>query len=146
MMENQGRILRLLNERVLKHSLVRFTIVGGIGFLIEAMLLTYFATVPSVGPIWGRFISFPLAVLATWWLNRTLTFKSTNDPGREGMRYFLVQIFGALANLAVFISLVSHFPSLQGIPVVPLFMAAIVGLIVNFVLSKKFVFITYGKQ
>lgn len=145
-MENQVRILRLLIEGVLKHSLVRFTVVGGVGFLIEALLLTYFATVPSVGPIWGRFISFPLAVLATWWLNRTLTFKSTNDPGREGMRYFLVQIFGALANLAVFISLVSHFPSLQGIPAVPLFMAAIVGLIVNFVLSKKFVFITYGKQ
>lgn len=126
--------------------LLRFTAVGGLGFAIEAILLTWFASVPEVGPMLGRGFSFPLAVLATWWLNRRLTFRSSNDPRREGMRYFGVQLLGALANLAVFALLVFIFPSLYRFPVIPLFLAAIVGLGVNFILSRKFVFIPYAER
>jgi putative flippase GtrA len=80
---------------LLRHRFVRFSIVGGVGFLIEATLLTYFATVPGIGAIKGRAISFPIAVVTTWWLNRTLTFQSTNNPHRESFRYFLVQSLGS---------------------------------------------------
>jgi putative flippase GtrA len=128
------------------HRFIRFSIVGGVGFLIEAALLSYFAGVASIGVIKGRAISFPLAVAATWWLNRTLTFQSRNAPGREGFRYFLVQSLGALANLGVFYVLVTWFPSLRTSPVLPLFIAAIFGLALNFVLSRRFVFVQYEKS
>jgi len=140
------RGLRLrLAASLLRHRFVRFSIVGGVGFVIEAGLLTYFATVPGLGSIKGRAISFPIAVVTTWWLNRTLTFQSNNNPHRESFRYFLVQSLGAVANLGVFMVLVSVFPGLRSIPVVPLFIAAIFGLLVNFVLSKKYVFAQHEK-
>lgn len=131
---------------LLRHRFVRFSIVGGVGFVIEATLLTYFATVPGIGAIKGRAISFPIAVVTTWWLNRTLTFQSTNNPHRESLRYFLVQMLGAAANLGVFFALVSVFFSLRSIPVVPLFIAAIFGLLVNFTLSTKYVFAQHEKN
>lgn len=114
--------------------------------MIEAVLLTYFATVPAVGAVKGRAISFPIAVLTTWWLNRTLTFRSKNNPHRESFRYLLVQALGAGANLGVFMVLVSAFPWLRSVPVLPLFIAAIFGLLVNFALSKKYVFVQHEKQ
>lgn len=132
--------------RCLGHRFIRFTIVGGLGFLIEAILLSYFAGVASIGVIKGRAISFPVAVAATWWLNRKLTFQSRNHAGRESFRYFLVQSIGALANLGVFFILVTLFPSMRTSPVLPLFIAAIFGLALNFVLSRKFVFIQYEKS
>lgn len=131
---------------LLRHRFVRFSIVGGVGFVIEAALLTYFATVPGLGAIKGRAISFPIAVVTTWWLNRTLTFQSKNNPHRESFRYFLVQSLGAVANLGVFVVLVSAFPGLRSIPVVPLFIAAVFGLLVNFTLSRKYVFSQHEKQ
>jgi putative flippase GtrA len=137
---------RKFAANLLRYRFVRFSIVGGVGFVIEATLLTYFATVPGIGAIKGRAISFPIAVVTTWWLNRTLTFQSTNNPHRESLRYFLVQMLGAAANLGVFLALVSVFFSLRSIPVVPLFIAAIFGLLVNFTLSKKYVFAQHEKN
>ncbi|MBT8439171.1 MAG: GtrA family protein [Gammaproteobacteria bacterium] len=120
--------------------LLRFAVVGGVGFAIEAGFLTYFAAQPDIGPIKGRAISFPIAVMATWWLNRNLTFQSDNPPMVESLRYFLVQIVGAVSNLAVFVILVSSFRMLEQLPVLPLFLAAIVGLAINFILSSRMVF------
>lgn len=125
---------------------IRFAAVGSLGFMIEAVLLTWFTTLPAVGPILGRGISFPIAVLATWWLNRRLTFRSINNPCRESLRYFGIQILGALTNLVVFILLVFFFSSLHRIPVIPLALAAIAGLVVNFILSKKLVFTSYAER
>jgi len=137
---------RKLAASLLRHRFVRFTIVGGVGFVIEAALLTWFATIPGLGAVKGRAISFPVAVVTTWWLNRTLTFQSKNNPHRESFRYFLVQSLGAVANLGVFAVLVSTLPGLRSMPVVPLFIAAIFGLFVNFALSKKYVFVQHDKQ
>lgn len=125
---------------LLKLRLLRFVVVGGVGFIIEASILTFFATYLDIGPIKGRAVSFPVAVLVTWWLNRNLTFQSINPPMIESLRYFAVQIIGAVSNLLVFIILVSNFHKLGQVPVLPLFLAAIVGLAVNFILSSTMVF------
>lgn len=124
-----------------RSSFFRFVLVGGIGFIIEAITLTLIAQYSSLGPIWGRAVSFPLAVLSTWWLNRKLTFRSQNPPGAEGVRYFAVQILGALTNTGIFIVTVKAIPSLWNIPVVPLAFGSLGGLVVNFILSAKVVFV-----
>ena len=131
---------------LLRHRFVRFSIVGAVGFVIEAALLTYFATVPGIGAVKGRAVSFPVAVVTTWWLNRTLTFQSKNNLHRESFRYFLVQSLGAVTNLGVFLALVAMLPGLRTIPVLPLGIASIFGLLVNFTLSKKYVFAQHEKQ
>lgn len=123
-----------------KSRLFRFGLVGLVGFLIEASLLTYFANQPRVGPIYGRLISFPAAVFTTWILNRKITFKSKNSPGAESVKYLVVQTVGACANLILFYILVSRWTFFAQEPVVPLLIAAVLGFAVNFVLSKKLVF------
>ncbi len=137
---------RRLAARLLRHRFARFSFVGGVGFAIEAIMLTYLATVPAIGSLKGRLISFPVAVAATWWLNRTLTFQSRNNAQRESIRYFLVQILGAFTNFILFLALVSGFPALRPIPVIPLFIGAVAGLLVNFTLSKIYVFAQHEKN
>jgi putative flippase GtrA len=128
-----------------RHFLM-FVMVGGIGFSIEAVLLTAFTLVPWLNPITSRLISFPVAVSATWWLNRRLTFKSNNHPGKEGLLYLLVQTLGVLVNLLVYGSLVAAFPVMRAYPVLALFFGSACGLVVNFSLSKKIVFAPRGKR
>ena len=118
----------------------RFAMVGGIGFAIEAILLSFLINVPAFGPIRGRAISFPIAVVATWWLNRTTTFHSKNEPRREVARYLLAQILGAGVNLGSYVALIYWIPKLAATPMIPFCLGAFLGLIVNFVLSKTFVF------
>lgn len=125
---------------LLKSRLVRFSIIGAIGFFIEAAFLTYFVTQTTIGPMYGRLFSFPAAVLVTWGLNRKITFQSDNSPGSESLRYFTVQLVGALCNLGLFFVLVSSISMLAQEPVLPLFLAAILGLSVNFTLSRNWVF------
>ncbi|MGD9661676.1 MAG: GtrA family protein [Porticoccaceae bacterium] len=137
--ENKSLILTKCGN-LLEQRLFRFALVGCVGFCIEAGLLTYFTTLTGIGPIKGRGISFPVAVLVTWWLNRNLTFQSENPPGLESMRYFFVQLVGAVSNLAVFAALASSSNILSQVPMFPLLIAAIVGLGVNFTLSSRMVF------
>lgn len=124
-----------------RSNFFRFVLVGGIGFAIEAIVLTLISQHSALGPIWGRIISFPMAVISTWWLNRKFTFRSQNPPGSEGIRYFGVQILGALTNTGIFILAVMAIPSLWSMPVVPLAFGSLGGLIVNFTLAAKVVFV-----
>jgi putative flippase GtrA len=123
--------MRYSLSSLFKNKLLRFGVVGLIGFFIEASLLSYFATQPDIGPIYGRCISFPVAVFTTWILNRKMTFQSSNSPGAESLKYLVVQTFYVL---------VSSWKYLAKEPVLPLFLAATLGFAVNFLLSKKLVF------
>lgn len=127
-----------------KHRLTRFFTVGAAGFLIEASILTGLSTYCETGAFSGRLVSFPAAVLVTWTLNRKFTFKSTNSPGQESLRYFLAQCLGALCNLFLFFILIYNFDGLARVPIVPLFFSALLGLVVNFTLSKYWVFQVNG--
>jgi len=88
----------------------------------------------------ARTLSFPSAVMATWWLNRKYNFRSQNSLIAEGPRYFLVQIMGALSNLGVFILCLSVIPLFTTWPVAGLAAGATVGLAVNFLFSSVYVF------
>lgn len=125
---------------ICRHPLMKFAAIGAIGFVIEAAFITYFSKLPDIGPMYGRVISFPLAVLVTWWLNRRVTFKSTAAPGKESARYLSSQAFSAVCNLGLFFILVSVFPDLSRTPIIPLVVSATLGLTINFTLAKTWVF------
>lgn len=118
---------------------VRFCMVGCVGFGTEAIILTVLALF-GVGPIFGRFISFPIAVTITWLLNRNFSFRSRNPAAREGMRYFLVQCAGAVVNIGAYISLAETIPLMTRHPVAALFIGSLAGLVVTFNLSRYLVF------
>lgn len=114
-----------------------------VGFVIEAIVITALVVWWGVDIYLSRLVSFTLAVLATWRLNREFAFSdmASADRTREYGRYFLVQSLGALVNLGVFAILVSLVAELRSWPVVPLAAGAAIALMFNFVVSRTFVFV-----
>jgi putative flippase GtrA len=127
---------------VTSRRLPGFALVGAVGFLVDAGILTALMTGYGFGPYAARAISFTAAVTTTWYLNRRWVFDRQAVPlsGREYFSYVTVQVIGALINLLVFVVAIELVTSLRDIPVVPLAIGAGVALLFNFGASSRFVF------
>ena len=119
-----------------------FVVVGAIGFLVDAGILTALMTGAGFGHYGARAISFTIAVTTTWYLNRRWVFARGAVPvsGREYTSYLLVQVIGAVINLSVFVAAIELVPRLSGTPVIPLALGAAIAVIFNFGASSLFVF------
>jgi len=119
-----------------------FVLVGAIGFLIDAGILTALMTGADFGHYGARAISFTVAVTTTWYINRRWVFErgAIEMTGREYTSYLLVQAIGAVINLSVFVAVIEFVPGLAEIPVVPLALGAAVALVFNFSASSRLVF------
>jgi len=121
----------------MKGSFPRFVIVGGIGFVVDigVLQLLLMAGWNAVG---ARAVSIPLAVFATWLLNRSFTFPDAQQgPALPSfLRYAGVSATGATVNFTVYAALV--FMGLA--PLLALAVASIVALTVNYLGSKHFAF------
>jgi len=119
-----------------------FILVGAIGFLIDAGILTALMKSLEFGHYGARAISFTIAVTATWYMNRRWVFErnAVNMSRREYTSYLSVQVIGALINLSVFAAVIEFVPGLAKMPVIPLAVGAAVALIFNFGASSRFVF------
>ena len=105
----------------------KFAVVGGVGFAIDAGVLTL--AVRELSSVYGaRALSFSCAVLVTWLLNRLYVFEPDKRASlaAEYGRYLATQIAGALTNLAVFVALIETIPRLAATPIVPLAIGALV--------------------
>ena len=131
-------------RRLPYRRLARFIVVGGIGFAIDAGVLTL-ALHRLVDSVYvARALSFTTAVAATWLLNRAFVFDTDGSGSAvaEYGRYFVTQLAGALTNLGVFVALIEIFPQLANAPVIPLAAGAILGAVVNFAGASLWVFRT----
>jgi putative flippase GtrA len=119
-----------------------FILVGAIGFLIDAGILTALMKSLGFGHYGARAISFTIAVTATWYMNRRWVFErnSVRMSSQEYTSYLSVQVIGALINLSVFAAVIEFVPGLAKIPVIPLAVGAAVALMFNFSASSRFVF------
>ena len=120
--------------------LVRFGLVGAVGFAVDGGLLQLLVSLAHWGPIGARAVSFPTAVLATWALNRVVTFQDRGPLHRSLGRYVVVSLGGAAANFAVYSALVLGSAALAAWPIVPFAVASAVGLVFNYLGSKHFAF------
>ncbi len=93
-------------------QIMRFGAVGGVGFVVDGGLLWLLISL-DFNPFLARAFSFPLAVLATWLLNRNWTFRATRYAnGKAQFRlYFTVQVVGSLTNYFVYSIIISTFGS-----------------------------------
>ncbi len=125
-----------------------FGLVGAIGFLVDGGVLTFLSQSLGVNIYLARLVSFGLATIVTWYLNRRYSFRSANQGLHrrvEYLRYLTVQIGGALLNLCVFSVAVYLYRWMEAYPIVPLALGAVVGLIFNFTLSSMWVFLKGSK-
>lgn len=126
----------------LRAQICRFGLIGIVGFLVDACVLSFIIGVVKWGLYESRAISFSLAVTTTWYLNRHFTFSDRVDTNKvqEYGRYVSGQIVGGLINLTVYVSVLKIMPILAGYPVIPLAIGSLLALIFNFVFARYVAF------
>jgi putative flippase GtrA len=117
-----------------------FTVVGSIGFLIDASLLNL--TKDFFGLYLGRCISFPFAVCTTYILNKNITFtRKFNKPlNYRFMKYFLLMLIGGAVNLLTYFFLIFRYPFFESFSELSIGVGSLSGMAFNFFASKFFVF------
>jgi len=123
-------------------EVLSFLAVGGVGFVIEAVILTSLTQYAAWSPWQARIPSFLTAVLVTWALNRRHTFPDRGLQRRstEALFYTAIQGGGALINLGIFGVCLAMVPQFAQVPVIPLAIGAVGGFIFNYVLSSKWLY------
>ena len=119
----------------------RFLFVGAFGFCVDGGLLTVLMK-SGWEILSARTLSFLSAATFTWLLNRLWTFKFKRDIGirKEYFSYIVMQVVGALINLAVFFTLIKLYPALRDMPLIPFAFGSAMSLAFNYVVSNKYVF------
>lgn len=120
--------------------LIRFACVGGIGFVVDASILTLLVNGVDWGVFKARALSFCAAVTCTWYVNRRWVFVGTRRLRDEYSSYFLVQIIGAGLNLCIYVALIKLLPVLATAPIVPLAAGAALALLFNYFAAARLVF------
>ena len=134
-------MLELLRDR-LPPGFTAFLLVGGVGFLVDAGILATLVHGYDWGDYSARLVSFPVAVIITWLLNRRFAFSSgaTTRRGREYTRYLAVQTCGSLINFMVYSACIATIPIMDQWPVLALAVGVMVQIPFNFIGMQKFVF------
>jgi putative flippase GtrA len=127
-------------------SILRFAIIGGVGFVVDTTVLAADTGWLGLDPFKGRVLSMFCAMTCTWLGNRYFTFSDLRARGslgaifHEWSKFVAANIVGALVNYGVYAALL-HFASPPfNNKYVALVVGVLVGLIFNFTLSKKLVF------
>ena len=123
----------------LLYQLVRFLMVGGVSFAVDAGVLGLLVYQAEVGYIASRLISVLLAISVAFVLNARFTFLVRVADARF-MRYVFIQAVSAGLNFGVYSTLVLHGP-LAGRPLLSLICGAAVATVNNFFLSRRFVYV-----
>jgi putative flippase GtrA len=121
---------------------VRFAAVGVVGFAVDAGVLIFAMSVMGLSLYSARALSFLVAVTSTWAMNRTFTFKEHASPSlvKEWAKFCAANAVGGGVNLGTYVLLVSSLALAHDQPVVGVAAGSLAGLLVNFTLSRTFVF------
>ena len=118
---------------------VRFGMVGGVGFVVDASMLAALHYGLGVNPFAARVFSIVLAAFTTWRLNRSVTFEPS-DQGQvqEGFRYYCVAIISAGINYGIYSAILL---SIKGFsPILAAVAATGCAMIISYVGYSQFVF------
>jgi putative flippase GtrA len=118
-------------------QLALFTLVGVAGFVVDASVLLLLTHVVGLDIYVARLLSWLTAATATWWLNRTLTFRD-RDAGllRQWLKFLAANSGGGLINIGVSSALIAA----RLTPVAAVACGSLAGLLWNFLASRRFVF------
>ena len=116
-----------------------FLIAGISGFLLEYAIINYFVLNFEVHAIAPRFLSFPLAVLLTWYINRRLGFNKQTPPNlSELIRFVRSTALAQATNFLSYSIILIYIPYFSTL--IALLIASIISINVSFFLYLKYVF------
>jgi putative flippase GtrA len=130
----------MLNKHTVR-QFWRFGIAGGIGFVVDVLVL-YVAVALGSGVYLGRVASFFCATFATWQVNRNFAFAAARSVSAwvEWWRYVLAVLGGGLVNYLLFSLAVETLPPSPLLPMVSVAIGSVGGMLVNFISTKVLVF------
>lgn len=116
----------------------RFVVTGGTGFVVDAGVLSLVMWLTPAGPIWARCVSFPVALLVTWLMNRSWSFGDRQRPrfSAELAGYVTIQVIGFLVNSGIYVVLVTGWIGFALPPLAALFLGSGTSAFLTFVLMN----------
>lgn len=99
---------------LLARQFSRFVVVGGIATAFHYALLVLLVEAGSVRPVAASAAGALLGAIVSYFLNRTLTFRSQSSHRKAVPRFFTIALFAMVANagLMIFFTLVLNLPYL----------------------------------
>ena len=132
------------NDRLLQifDEFVRFSLVGVIGFFVDASVLYIVMLGFSFDPYSGRCFSYLIAATTTWYLNRRFTFRRSKSslPQHQWAKFVLVNAVGGAVNYGVYAALIAVEVPYASEPLVAVGAGSLAGLTFNFTASRTLVF------
>lgn len=137
--------VKAITQYLLRHSFIRFGIIGGCGYVVGVSVLAL-----GTGPLKLDFaaanaLAICIAMTFTWQGNRHFTFRDRRARRlsgilQEGLKFAGANSVGALANYLAALALVHYASPPFSNKFVAQAIGVLVGLIFNFTLSKTLVF------
>jgi putative flippase GtrA len=123
-------------------NLIRFGLVGSLGFIIDASILAALVHVLDWRPLAARVVSIAVAVLATWRLHRHWTFNAgrKRPPISQSLMYASFQLVTVSINYLIFSILVLGGGVWRTHPVLAVAVAAIACMGLSYMLSRHITF------
>jgi putative flippase GtrA len=122
---------------------IRFTLVGGIGFVVDAGLLRLLLVL-GLGYYGGRVVSFLAAATTTWLLNRSFTFRressAVGHPAGEWVAYLGVMVIGGAVNYGTYAAAIELSELVRRHPELGVALGSLAGLCINFWSAKLMIF------
>jgi putative flippase GtrA len=133
---------RTRSSRSTRQQLLRFTLVGAAGFLVDAGALMLATKALGLGLYSGRVFSYLCAATFTWICNRRFTFTSDEQDNRfiPWLRFLGANAIGGGVNYGVYAALVTFTAVGAAWPVIGVAAGSLAGLTFNFAASKFWVF------
>jgi len=124
---------------MIPRRILRFAVVGGIGFLADAGMLALLLEATPLGPFVARLVSVAFGLAVTWLCNRTLTFgPSGRSMLSEGVRYGGVGVTTGVVNYLVYGGLLLAMPWMP--PLLALLMASLAAMTFSYFGYSRLVF------
>ncbi|HYD19679.1 MAG TPA: GtrA family protein [Patescibacteria group bacterium] len=148
MLPERPALTALINRfpilRQLGPSFLRYLLVGGIGFLVDAGLLELFHYF-GLSIYAARGLSMTLAIGITYWLHKNFTFTDSAAPAKtaaQAAAFVGCQLLAAAVNYGLFCVALALLPPMFLTRLLALCCGVGAGLVVNFVLLRFLVFPT----
>jgi putative flippase GtrA len=126
----------------MRKQFIRFSLIGVLGFIVDAGVLYLCLHIVGLGLYVGRFVSYLAAATTTWYLNRRLTFSegAMAPPTWQWVKFISSNGLGGLINYGIYVLVVTLLPRHLLTPLLGIALGSIAGLGFNFTLSRHFVF------